>query len=141
MLLLLLAGCAKPAPEESPAPSETLPPPSASPAAEAVPFVLPCYAAASFHPITGGNRTNLTLAGLLYEGLFAVTPDFKAEPVLCSEYTVSEDGLAWTFTLDASARFSDGSALAPADVVYSLNLARQSALYSQRLSEISGVAA
>ena len=33
-------------------------------------FVLPCYPSAGFHPITGANRTNLTLCGLLYEGLF-----------------------------------------------------------------------
>lgn len=43
----------------------------------------------SFHPITGGNRTNLSLGGLLYEGLFALDPQFQVQNVLCESYTVS----------------------------------------------------
>ena len=104
-------------------------------------FVLPCYPGAGFHPITGGNRTNLTMAGLLYEGLFAVTPAFEVEPVLCTDWTVSEDGLTWTFVLDGATRFSDGSPLTARDVAASLNQARQSALYAVRLSGVAAVSA
>ena len=39
------------------------------------------------------------MGSLLYEGLFSVDASFQAQPLLCSGYTVSEDGLTWTFTL------------------------------------------
>lgn len=136
-----LAGCRSPVQEAPEPPAEETPSPVLEPAPAATPFVLPCYAQAGFHPITGENRTNLILSGLLYEGLFAVTPSFEARPVLCTSYTVSEDALTWTFSLDPSARFSDGSPLTPADVVYSLNLARQSGLYGARLAGVAGVSA
>ena len=45
-----------------------------SPAPEefAAPLTLAAYPTASFHPVLSGNKANLTLAPLLYEGLFAV---------------------------------------------------------------------
>ena len=36
----------------------------------AIPFTLAAYPAYSFHPVLAANRANLTLAPLLYEGLF-----------------------------------------------------------------------
>ena len=86
--LAALAGCAAP-------PAAVLPTPPAEPTptpvreAEGLPFVLPCYPSAGFHPITGGSRTNRALAGLMYEGLFAVNESFEAVPVLCTGWTVS----------------------------------------------------
>ena len=72
-----------------------------SPAPEefAAPLTLAAYPTASFHPVLSGNKANLTLAPLLYEGLFAVDSQFQAVPLLCEGYTVSEDRLTWTFTL------------------------------------------
>lgn len=57
------------------------------------------------------TRANLTLGSLLYEGLFSVDASFQAQPLLCSGYTVSEDGLTWTFTLREGITFSDGTPL------------------------------
>ena len=136
-LCLLLAGCGPaPAPEETPAPS-----PSAAPAAEAAEFALACYPSAGFHPITGSNRTNLSLAGLMYEGLFTLDQEFRFHGVLCASYAVSEDGLTWTFRLREDTVFSDGSPLTAAQVVSSLETARASALYAARFTDIASVAA
>lgn len=77
----------------------------------------------------------------MYEGLFAVNESFEAVPVLCTGWTVSENGLVWTFTLDGSARFSDGTPLAAGDAAASLNLARGSPLYAARLAGITAVTA
>ncbi|MCC8123555.1 MAG: ABC transporter substrate-binding protein [Oscillospiraceae bacterium] len=107
---------------------------------ESVPFVLPCVPSADFSPLTGENTINLALGGLMYEGLFTLTPAFAAELALCREYSVSEDGLIWHFLLK-STTFSDGTALTAADVVSSLNTARQSARYAARLSGVKEVAA
>ena len=134
-LCLGLAGCA-PAPESEATPTPT---PSATPAPEAAEFALACYPEAGFHPITGGNRTNLALCGLMYEGLFELDEQFQPQNQLCASYAVSADGLNWIFTLESGVSFSDGSPLTAAEVVSSLELARTSALYAARFTDVATV--
>lgn len=137
--VLLLGGCS--GPEEVPVPT-LRPTPTAAPekAEQGVEFVLPCDPEAGFHPITGTNRLNLTLAPLLYRGLFSVGREFQAEKDLCESYTVSPDGLTWTFRLTAAA-FSDGTTMTAGEVVDSLELARRSDRYRERLSDIKSLGA
>lgn len=138
LALCLLAGCTAPEdvlPEEPSAPSI-----SESPASVQTPFSLPYYPAASLHPITGDNRTNAVLTCLVYQGLFELDNTFTAHPVLCRTWTTSEDGLTWTFTLNAVS-FSDGSPLTAADAAASLELARSSVLYGSRLADVRAVSA
>lgn len=134
-LCLLLSACrADVQPEPTPSPT-------AAPQPEAAEFALPYYPAASLHPITGDNRTNLTLGGLLYEGLYELDQQFQAEPCLCTGGTASEDGLTWTFTLRSDVTFSDGNPLTSAEAAASLELARTSALYASRFADVTGVTA
>lgn len=133
---LLLGGCAGdpvPDPTPSPTPSSAL--------EEQTEFALACYPEAGFHPITGGNRTNLALAGLVYEGLYALEQQFEPQAQLCTQGVQAADGLSWTFTLRTGVTFSDGSPLTAAEVKSSLDLARSSGFYAARLSDITGVTA
>ena len=132
-LCLLLVGCAVDG-EPDPTPSTT---PSAGPVEQGE-FALACYPSAGFHPITGGNRTNLSLGGLVYEGLYALNQQFQPLEQLCTQ---AADGLSWTFTLRSGVTFSDGSPLTAAEVKASLDLARTSAAYSARLGDITNVTA
>lgn len=59
----------------------------------------------------------------LYEGLTREDARGAIVPGVASAWTVSPDGLLWTFTLRPEARFSDGSALLAQDFVYSLGRA------------------
>lgn len=103
---LLLGGCAGgPEPDPTPSPTPTAPP------QETTEFALAYYPEEGFHPITGGNRTNLALGGLVYEGLYALDQQFEPEPQLCTQGVQAADGLSWTFTLRAGVTFSDGSPL------------------------------
>lgn len=136
-LLVQLAACGGEPETVTPGPTPT---PAPTPAADMkeLDFVLPCYPAGGFHPITGSNRLNLTLAPLLYRGLFSLNREFIPQNDLCESYTVSEDGLTWTFTLKEAA-FSDGTPLTAAEVIASLNKARQSDRYSSRLADLTRV--
>ncbi len=143
-VLLALPGCTPDAAEPTPSATPTATPtpiPTATPVpvAERV-FALPCYPEDSLHPITGRNRTNLLLSPLVYQGLFELDGTFTPHKLLCAGYSVSEDGLTWTFTL-AEAVFSDGSPLTAADAVYSLKLAAKSALYAARFANVSKIGA
>ena len=48
-------------------------------------LTLAAYPSDSFHPVLGTNRSNLTLAPLLYEPLFQLDETFQPVPVLCSQ--------------------------------------------------------
>ncbi|MFM2042012.1 MAG: periplasmic oligopeptide-binding protein [Pseudomonadota bacterium] len=56
----------------------------------------------------------------MYEGLAVRGPDGAAMPGLARSWTISPDGLTWTFTLRPDLRWSDGSAILASDVVFSL---------------------
>ncbi len=101
-------------------------------------LTLAAYPSDSFHPVLGTNRSNLTLAPLLYEPLFQLDETFQPVPVLCSQAD-SADGLTWDLTLREGVTFSDGSPLTGAVVADALNTARQSARYAQRLRDVSSV--
>jgi len=57
--------------------------------------------------------------GLLFGGLVRFTPDLKIAPELAADWSVSDDGLVYTFALDPDAAFSDGAAITADDVIYS----------------------
>lgn len=107
---------------------------------EAFSFSLPVFPDFSLHPTLGANRANLTLAPLLYEGLFLVDESFEAVPVLCEQYSASEDKLVWTFTLRSGITFSDGTPLTGQVVAEALELARsEQSRYHTRLADISSI--
>ena len=120
---------------EEPSPSAGIVLPGGPASVEA--FGVAYSSTASLNPITGTNRLNLELAPLMYEGLFEVTPDYEAEPVLCEE--ISHEGEVWTVTLRGGVTMSDGEPLTAADVVYSLELARNTDLYAARLRPVRSV--
>lgn len=45
----------------------------------------------------------------------------KIEPLLAEKWEISEDGKTYTFSLNANAKFSDGTAVTAKDVVFSFN--------------------
>lgn len=115
---------------------EETPPPAPTP------FTLAWYPEYSLHPTLAANRANLTLAPLLYEGLFTVDASFQAQPLLCGSYSASEDNLVWTFTLRAGITFSDGTPLTGQAAADALNLARSpGGRYQERLADVTAVTA
>lgn len=82
-----------------------------------------------------------TISSLLYEGMFRLNPQLEPEACLCESYTTDATGAVYTFTLRAGVTFSDGSALTAADVKATLDRARTSERYRQRLSGISSISA
>ncbi len=148
-LALVLSGCAN-APEpvddepEPEAPETNLPEietPETYSKADSV-FSINYVRSASLNPLRGTNIYNDQLFGLVYEGLFELTPDLGFRPVLCGDWS-TEDGIHYTMAIRDGVRFHDGSVMTAEDVIYSINEARDSAKYSSRLEMISyaGVAA
>lgn len=99
-------------------------------------FSMPYNSSYGWDPYACRSMENRAVMQLIYEGLFTITPAFDAEPLLCSGYEVSEDGLTYTLNL-RSAAFSNGKELKAEDVVYSMGRAEESELYSSRFQDIS----
>ncbi len=69
------------------------------------------------HVVTAFAST--AILGQIYDGLLELNADLELEPALATDYSVSDDGLAYTFELRDGVTFHDGSAFTAEDVVYS----------------------
>lgn len=137
LLTLTISACG----EEPPAAvSDPLPTVSETPA-EPKPFALAYDPEAGLHPIRDTGRVNRVLVPLVYEGLYGLDGTFAPQPVLAQGAEVSDDGLVWTVTLKEGVCFSDGTALTAGHAADSLNAARKSTLYGERLSDVRSVRA
>jgi peptide/nickel transport system substrate-binding protein/oligopeptide transport system substrate-binding protein len=82
-----------------------------------------------------------TLATASFGGLYTYDAEGKLTPNFADSYTVSEDGLTYTFTLKSGLKWSDGSDLTANDFVYSWKRAADPATaadYSYMLNVIAG---
>jgi oligopeptide transport system substrate-binding protein len=80
----------------------------------------------------------------LYEGLVVHGPDASVQPGVAENWTVSDDGLVYTFTLRADATWSNGDPVTAEDFVFSYRRILDPATgakYADILSPIAGAAA
>src|SRR5258708_3762971 len=67
----------------------------------------------------------------LFEGLMVLDPSGNVAPGVAENFSVSEDGLTYTFRLRANARWSNGEPVTAADFVYSLRRIEDPKTHSQ----------
>jgi peptide/nickel transport system substrate-binding protein len=68
----------------------------------------------------GGQGVTEAFDGNVYEGLYHLTDSGAVEPLLAESYTMSDDGLTYTFTLKPGVTFHSGKALTSEDVKFSI---------------------
>jgi peptide/nickel transport system substrate-binding protein len=74
-----------------------------------------------FDPVVDGDQTSISTMLQVYDRLVEVSQDGKSiVPGLATSWKSSDGGLALTFTLRKGVKFSDGSPVTAADVVFSL---------------------
>ncbi len=76
----------------------------------------------SFNPITAQETSSTVVISHVFEGLTrtnAVT--LAVEPCLAEKWTISPDGLVWTFALRQDVLWSDGKPFSAADVLFTFN--------------------
>ena len=92
----------------------------------------------SLNPLNTQNENNSDVLRLMFDGLFSVMPDFSLENNLCESYTVSEDGLLYSFLIKNDIQFHDGTILNANDVDASFKLIFEAqSFYAQRFSFVS----
>jgi len=84
------------------------------------------------------SKDNIVLSSLLYESLFILDGNLKAEPLLCDNWS-TEDNVTFTFVVRPGISMSDGSLLDADDVAYSLRQAMFKGRYVNRLKSVSKI--
>lgn len=74
----------------------------------------------SFDPLLAEDVQSFRVLGDLYEGLVVADAKGAIAPGVAESWSVSDDGLRWTFKLRSSARWSDGTPVLAQDFVRSI---------------------
>ncbi|GAA3630657.1 ABC transporter substrate-binding protein [Microbacterium awajiense] len=92
---------------------------------------------------TAGAALDQILMDNIYQGLVSRTPEQDIVPSLAEDYTVSPDGLTYTFTLREGVTFHDGQELTPDDVVWSLQTRKDTPEWrdAARLANVESITA
>lgn len=123
---LALAGCSGSGSAASSSPAAALPERLTS-RQEVIIAMDPSTVRAPFDPIKGFGETGVLLFN---STLVAADDSNRIVNDLATEYSVSDDGLTWTFTVRSDATFSDGSRLTAGDVAFTYNKAKEAASVS-----------
>ena len=96
------------------------------------------YPDKSMNPLNATDFTNRTLFSLMYQGLFSVSDNYEAVPILCSSFRVSANNKTYVYYLE-NATFSDGTPVTANDVIATYEAARKSNYYSGRFTYVDSV--
>ncbi len=91
------------------------------------------------NPLLAFTDADRDLVKLTFAGLMGYDKEGMLVPVLAESYSVSEDGKTYTFVLREHLRFSDGSPVTAADVVYTVEKAQDPSLKSPELSNWTNI--
>lgn len=82
------------------------------------------------NPVLATTETDKDLVRLIFSGLLKPAPDGTYVPDLAKSYTVSPDGLVYTFTLRENLKWSDGKPITSSDIGFTMSKLVDSSLSS-----------
>ena len=93
------------------------------------------------NPLLAFSDADRDLSALLYSGLLRATSEGELIPDLAKEFSVSENGLVYSFTLREDAVFHDGAPLTADDVLFTIQKAQDPGIKSPKRANWEGVTA
>ena len=99
-------------------------------------LTLAYYPDRKLNPLFGSDYINRILMSLMYQPLFAVDNHKNVTPILCGGYQVSSNSRTWTFYVDDSATFSDGTKVTAEDVLATYQKAKENDYYKNRFYHV-----
>lgn len=91
------------------------------------------------NPLLASSDADRDLTALVYSGLMRATPDDVFIKDLAADFTLSEDGTVYTFTIRDDARFHDGNPITAGDVAFTVAMAQHPDMKSPRRADWEGV--
>ncbi len=92
------------------------------------------------NPVLALSEADKDLTSLVYSGLTRKMPDGTFIPDLAESYTVSPDGLIYTFIIRKNAKFHDGKIVTADDVIFTIEKIKDPLIKSPRKIGWDGVA-
>ncbi|MGQ9888376.1 MAG: ABC transporter substrate-binding protein, partial [Aggregatilineales bacterium] len=93
----------------------------------------------TLNPVLATDGNSVTVINAIYEGLFRTNPETGLpEPGLTS-WTISDDGLEYTFTIRDDAQWSDGTPITSADVKFTYEAILSDLVESPRKQDVSTI--
>ncbi len=102
-------------------------------------FTLPYLSSQTLDPIACPDGVQQVIGSLLYEGLFTLDEHFEPQPLLCSSYSCSANGLTYTFQMRDGVTFSNGASFTAADVLATYRRAQISDRYAARFANVAAM--
>ncbi len=93
------------------------------------------------NPILATSDADRDVTALVYSGLVRIGEDGTLIPDLAEKYTISEDGLTYTFTLRENLVWHDGAPLTTEDVEFTIQKIQDTTLKSPKQPNWTGVTA
>jgi len=93
------------------------------------------------NPVLAVTDSGRDLTALMFAGLMKNTPDGNLVPELADSYTISPDGLTYTFTLKNNIYFHDGQPITADDVLFTVQKVQDPAIKSPLQPNWDGVVA
>ncbi len=91
------------------------------------------------NPVLAVSETDRDLTELIYSGLMKKNPDGTLTTDMAESYTVSPDGLVYTFKIKENAKFHDKTPLTASDVIFTIEKIRDSLIKSPLQAVWNGV--
>ncbi len=91
------------------------------------------------NPLLGYTDADKDMISLVYSGLLKATPEGKLVSDLAESWTISPDGLTYTFILKSGLTFHDGKALTTDDIEFTIEKAKDPLIKSPRAENWTGV--
>jgi peptide/nickel transport system substrate-binding protein len=92
------------------------------------------------NPLLASDSTTINMLGQVFEPLLGASPiDGQPVPGLADSWTVSDDGLTYTFALNTAAKWHDGTDVTADDVQFSFDAVLNPNLNSQYRSQVREV--
>ncbi len=91
------------------------------------------------NPVSAISDADKDLVSLVYSGLIRKDPTGNFIPDLAESYTMSGDGLVYTFTLKKNVTFHDGKDLTADDVIFTVDKIKDAMIKSPRRTSWDGI--
>lgn len=91
------------------------------------------------NPVLATSDTDRDISNLLYSGLLRINSQGELIPDLAESYTVSEDGLTYSFKLREDAMFHDGTHVSTDDIIFTIAKTQEPAIKSPKRPNWDGV--
>lgn len=92
------------------------------------------------NPILASSLADQDLVALIYSGLMRRTSRGELIPDLAEKYEISKDGLTYTFTLKNNISFHDGTRVTVEDIIFTIDMVKDSVIKSPYKASWDGVA-